>query len=181
MRRSSYWSSLAVCVAALVLLAACGDDSDDNVVGDVRTRTADLLGNARTEAADLLGDGTPQAGGNEDSPRVDITSLDDGDTLDAGDIEVVVDVEGFDVVDKLGEPARAGEGHVHFYMDVDRVPTTPGQPAVTQQGTYHAEATTTHTWKDVPPGKHTFAVQLVNNDHTPLSPPVVQTVEVTVE
>jgi hypothetical protein len=52
---------------------------------------------------------------------------------------------------------------------------------VTTEGTYHADATTEHTWEDVAPGTHTFAVQLVNNDHTPLVPPVVEEITVTVE
>ena len=61
------------------------------------------------------------------------------------------------------------------------MPTTAGQPAVSPEGTYHAEATTSYTWPDVAPGEHTFGVQLVNNDHTPLEPPVVAAVTVTVE
>lgn len=86
----------------------------------------------------------------------------------------------FQVVNKLGQPPASGEGHVHFYMDVAKVPTEPGKPAVTAQGTYHATAGTSHTWEDVPAGSHTFSAQLVNNDHTPLSPPVSETVTVTV-
>jgi hypothetical protein len=46
---------------------------------------------------------------------------------------------------------------------------------------YHAEAVTSYTWQGVRPGTHTFAVQLVNNDHTPLEPPVTDQVTVTVE
>jgi len=178
--------------AALVLpfaafAAACDDDDEAEVeerIEDARTRVSEGIDDARTQVSDAFdGDDTPEAGGGEgdDGPSVTITSPDDADSLAAGDVTIEVDVDDFDVVDKLGEPAVNGEGHVHFYMDVDEVPATAGQPAVTDEGTYHATATTSHTWEDVPPGTHTFAVQLVNNDHTPLDPPVVEEITVTVE
>src|SRR5207247_3086523 len=47
--------------------------------------------------------------------------------------------------------------------------------------TYHAQATKEYTWPNVSAGEHTFAVQLVNNDHTPLRPPVIAQVTVTVK
>ncbi len=36
-------------------------------------------------------------------------------------------------------------------------------------------------WENMAPGEHTFGVQLVNNNHTPLDPPVTAAVMVTVE
>lgn len=114
-------------------------------------------------------------------PEVTISEPADGATVAAGEVRVSVDVDDFDVVDKLGEAAVEGEGHVHFYLDADEIPTTPGKPAVTEEGTYHASPTTSYTWSDVEEGEHTFGVQLVNNDHTPLDPPVTAEVTVTVE
>ncbi|MBI2851567.1 MAG: DUF4399 domain-containing protein, partial [Chloroflexi bacterium] len=76
-----------------------------------------------------------------------------------------------------GGAAAVGKGHLHYYMDVT-IPTTPGQPAVSAAGTYKATPGTSATWDNVPAGTHTFGVQLVNNDHTPLSPPV--TAQITV-
>lgn len=99
----------------------------------------------------------------------------------ADGVEVTAAPEGFDVVNKLGQAPADGEGHIHYYLDVDELPTTPGKPAVSEEGTYHAEATTSYTWPDVEPGEHTFAVQLVNNDHTPLEPPVTAETTITVE
>lgn len=97
-------------------------------------------------------------------------------------VEVEAYPASFRIVDKLGQAARDGEGHVHFYLDVDEIPTAAGKPAVTRdESTYHATADTTYVWKDVPSGKHTFGVQLVNNDHTPLEPPVTSEQEVPVE
>jgi hypothetical protein len=125
----------------------------------------------------------PQA---EESPAdgatVQITEPAKGSTVEAGDVKVTVDPQNFNIVDKLGQDPVAGEGHVHFYFDVEEIPTTPGQPAVTADAsTYHAAATTTYTWPDVEAGEHTFGVQLVNNNHTPLEPPVTAEVTVTVE
>ncbi len=116
-----------------------------------------------------------------DSPAVMlISSPEEGDTVQPGNIEVSVNVFNFMMADKLGETPVAGEGHIHYYLDVD-IPTTPGQPAVTEPGTYKAAPDTSVTWENVAPGKHTLGVQLVNNNHTPLDPPVTATVMVTVE
>jgi Domain of unknown function (DUF4399) len=110
-----------------------------------------------------------------------ITRPEQGSTVEAGNVTVSVDVKKFDVVDKLGQAPEDGDGHVHFYIDVGEIPTVAGEPATTDEGTYHAQATTEFTWEDVEPGEHTFAVQLVNNDHTPLNPPVIAQVTVEVE
>jgi hypothetical protein len=176
----------AVVLAALVmplaiLAAACDDDDVDDAIDDVSTEVSDTIDDTQTEVSDIGDDDdTPAEGGAEGSPSVTIDTPEDGDTDDDGDVDVEVSVGDFEVVDKLGEPPVEGEGHVHFYLDAEP-PTTPGQPAVTEEGTYHAEATTEHTWEDVAPGTHTFSVQLVNNDHTPLEPAVVARVTVEVE
>lgn len=187
MTRKLGWALALTMLSLSAFVAACDDDDDlGDVIDTAGTEVSEGIDNAGTEVSDTVDDvqtevseatddETPAADG---APSVTITAPDDGDTPGAGGVTVEVDVEGFDVMDKLGEAAAAGEGHVHFYLDQDP-PTTPGQPAVTAEGTYHATATTSHTWEDVPAGTHTFAVQLVNNDHTPLDPPVVA--EVTVE
>ena len=64
-------------------------------------------------------------------------------------------------------------------MDVV-APTEQGKPAVTAAGTYAPTPATSHTWNNVGIGTHTFSVELVNNDHTPLDPPVVAKVVVVV-
>lgn len=118
--------------------------------------------------------------GAEKSPTFTITSPPNNAMVEADFVKVTIAVENFEVVDKIGEDPVDGEGHVHFYKDVEEMPTTPGKPAVTEdESTYHAAATTSHTWEDLGPGEHTLGVQLVNNDHTPLEPPV--TAEVTVK
>lgn len=112
-------------------------------------------------------------------PTVTITDPSSDMELEARNITVSVDVSNFDLVEKLGESAAPGEGHIHYYIDVEP-PTTPGEPAITEPGTYAATTETSYTWANVTEGTHALAVQLVNNDHTPLEPPVIDGVTVTV-
>jgi hypothetical protein len=117
-----------------------------------------------------------------EDPTVEITSPLDDQALGSGDVTVRVNVNHFRTVDRQGEANADGEGHLHFYMDVDPIPGAPGQPAIPAgpNATWADLAVTSHTFYGVPPGAHTFAVQLVNNDHTPLDPPVDDSVAVTV-
>ncbi|MBI4267485.1 MAG: hypothetical protein HY662_01720 [Chloroflexi bacterium] len=111
-------------------------------------------------------------------PSVTIISPAGGANLPAGDIQVAVQVSSFVLVPPGGLNA-AGQGHIHYYLDV-AIPTTPGQPAVTALGTYQATVQPVATWANVPAGAHTLGVQLVNNDHTPLTPPVTDQITVNV-
>jgi outer membrane protein assembly factor BamB len=113
------------------------------------------------------------------APNVTMMPL-DGAPVDAGDVTVSAMALNFKLVDKLGQANAAGEGHIHYFMDVD-APTDPTKPAVTAAGTYAATSNTSYIWHNVTPGTHTFSVELVNNDHTPLSPPVVAEATVTVQ
>lgn len=115
------------------------------------------------------------------TPTVKITAPSNGATLRAGDVTIRADVSNFNVVDKQGQSNVTGEGHLHFYMDVTPIPSAAGQPAIpanTSAAWAHVSATS-HTFNGVPPGTHTFTVQLVNNDHTPVVPAVTDMVTVT--
>ena len=106
-------------------------------------------------------------------PFIMITEPQNGAVISTpGDVTVSVKVRNFLLVNKSGQPNVAGEGHVNYFMDVD-VPTTPGKPAVSTPGTYFSSVTTSYTWRNVGPGRHTFAAELVNNDNTPLDTPVI--------
>jgi len=63
-----------------------------------------------------------------------------------------------------------------YYLDVTP-PTDKTKPATTAAGTYiqvsGIQVNEAVTWKNVLPGMHTFYAQLVNNDYTPLNPPVI--------
>jgi hypothetical protein len=74
--------------------------------------------------------------------------------------------------DTIGKANVPGEGHLIYYQDVD-APMTQGQPATTAADTYKVTASYTATWTEVPAGNHTYSIQMVNNDNTPLDPPVV--------
>jgi len=90
-----------------------------------------------------------------------------------------VRVSNFNLVDKIGQANIPGEGHIIYYADV-QPPTTPGQPALTAPGTYEVSANTSYLWTNLFTGVHTLGVQLVNNDNTPLSPPVIAQVTMNV-
>jgi hypothetical protein len=61
---------------------------------------------------------------------------------------------------KHPEANQAGEGHLHFVLDL--------QPLVVW------ERGDPYTFTDVPPGEHMLMVELVNNDHSSLSPQVIE-------
>ena len=121
---------------------------------------------------------TPPGG----APTAAITSPQNGSTVPAGNVTVTAQVENLNVVDKQGQANVAGEGHVHFYMDLDQIPSNASAPAIPTNTSIqwaHVSATT-YTFTNVTPGQHTFTVQLANNDHTPVYPIVTDTVTVTV-
>jgi Domain of unknown function (DUF4399) len=117
-----------------------------------------------------------------ETPTVRITSPANGATVEAGDITINADVQNFNIVDKQGQANVTGEGHVHFYMDVTPLPSAAGQPAIpTDTAAVWAHVSDDeHTFVNVTPGTHIFAVQLVNNDHTPVVPTVSDMVTITV-
>jgi hypothetical protein len=98
--------------------------------------------------------------------------------VDAGTVLVTVVVRNFSVVDRIGEQNKPGEGHIVYFKDVIP-PTIPGLSVKTQPGTFQISANTSCTWYNVSLDTHTFAIELVNNDNTPLSPPVIDAVDVT--
>lgn len=83
----------------------------------------------------------------------------------------------FKVVNKQFQRPVAGEGHVHFYLDVTNLPRTHVYPSPVH---YHSISGTTYTWTGVNPGRHVLAVQLVGNDHVPLRPQAKDEVTITV-
>lgn len=115
-------------------------------------------------------------------PSITILTPTDGSTVRSGEVTVSVSVKDFNVVDQQVRPPfpppMAGEGHVHFFLDTETLPTTHSPPST---GTYRSVSETTYAWTGVARGRHGFAVQLVGNDHAPLSPPAQDWVIITVE
>ena len=101
-------------------------------------------------------------------------------TINYANVSVKTYVEIFNLVDKIGQANVPGEGHIVFYLDVTP-PLNKGESALTGAGTYFVTRDTVHVWEKVPAGAHTFWVQLVNNDNTPLEPPAAVYVPVTVK
>jgi hypothetical protein len=110
-------------------------------------------------------------------PGVKITTMPLNVT--AGDVTISVDISNFATIYQTAEPNAVGSGHLIFYMDTP-VPTFYDHSAFSKAGTYAVEFASQHTWSNVAPGLHTFSVQLVNNDSTPLPSPVVDTVQIEV-
>lgn len=105
------------------------------------------------------------------APSITILEPKEGSEVPAGNVTVTVEVNDFNLVDKQGQAKVEGEGHIHYFMD-EAIPTAAGEPAVTA-GLYIHTVNTNYTWQNVTPGMHNFSVELVNNDHTPLEPPVL--------
>ena len=90
-------------------------------------------------------------------------------------LKIAVQTTNFKLVDKIGQTPVAGEGHIIYYVDAEP-PTAAGISAVSAGGSYITTTATAVIWGDLPKGTHKVSVQLVNNDNTPLVPPVVESV-----
>jgi hypothetical protein len=100
-----------------------------------------------------------------------VTSPTAGQVIQSDTVRVEFELDDFTLVpstvplDEAGkrpDANRPGEGHLHLMLDL--------QPLVVW------ERNEPYTFTDVPPGEHHLTIELVNNDHSPLSPPVVQIV-----
>ncbi len=115
------------------------------------------------------------------SPQISIISPQNGAAVPAGSIPVTVQVSNINIVDKQGKANVAMEGHVHFYLDVSPIPSDPSKPAIPADANavWAHVSGTSYTFTNVSPGMHTITVQIVNNDHTPVSPLATASVTVT--
>jgi hypothetical protein len=113
------------------------------------------------------------------TPQTVILSPRDGAMVTSGNVTISVEVDNFNLVQKPSEPPLSNEGHLIYFLDVE-APTNPGGPALTDNGTFASETSLSHTWLNVAPGIHTFSVELVNDDNSPLIPAVVAKVSIAV-
>ncbi|MDQ4075282.1 MAG: DUF6130 family protein [Chloroflexota bacterium] len=102
-------------------------------------------------------------------PQLTVMEPNEGATITDDTVTVRFDVENFEIVpstvplEEAGEHPEAnqpGQGHLHFMLDL--------QPVVVH------ESEEPYTFSDIAPGEHVLMVELANNDHSALSPPVVQ-------
>ncbi|MEN6517135.1 MAG: DUF4399 domain-containing protein [Methanospirillum sp.] len=153
-----------------------------NVTPGSHTISVQLVNNDHTPISPITtASVTVTVSGPAATPSVMIVSPQNGATVSAGNVTVTAMVSNFTVVDKQGQNSVAGQGHLHFYMDVSPLPSTPGQPAIPTDpnAAWVHVSGTTYTFTNVTAGQHTFAVQLANNDHTPVIPIVTDSVTVT--
>ena len=102
------------------------------------------------------------------TPSFHIISPANGDILYSDQVKVAVTAFHHQLADfRQHAQTMAGQGHIHVWLDTD--PSDPklafkminGEPAV---------------FDNVPSGSHTLTVQLVGNDHKPISPEVKQVI-----
>jgi hypothetical protein len=100
------------------------------------------------------------------APSIKIVAPKAGDTLSAAAIQITVDIQGF-IIDPeaVGKAAVTGRGHWHLYVD----------------GAWlHFGATESVALKPVASGPHHLRASLANNDHSPLTPAVEDSIVVEV-
>jgi hypothetical protein len=171
LRAAQLCRNLAFISLGLVLTACAG--RDERVLKGESLRTTEKLAEAPAARDPVT---APQTG-----PSVRILKPADKGMLTGRDVQVTVAVENFNVVAKQGRAPESGEGHVHFYLDVEELPASPGQHAAPPgRSGYYSTSNTSYTWRGVPPGEHKFAVQLVSNDHRALETPITAEVTATV-
>src|SRR3990170_510860 len=101
-------------------------------------------------------------------PTLDVLTPSEGQTIYGDKVPVLLDAQNFEIVDFANNTkAVAGQGHVHLWLDDEQMTAQSAAKAIED----------TFTFSDAPAGDHKLRVELVNNDHTSLKPPVV--VEVT--
>ncbi|MBI1853123.1 MAG: hypothetical protein HYR85_22530 [Planctomycetes bacterium] len=98
-------------------------------------------------------------------PSIIVSMIDQSKNARAHAASVVVKASGVDLVDpdSVDEKAKVGEGHIHYQVDDGPIVATP-----VAKLSFH----------ELTPGRHTINVQLVANDHTPLTAAQTLSVEV---
>ena len=114
---------------------------------------------------------------NPGNPSITIVSPAAGSTV-SGDFAVKVQISGFTVSgDLFGKASLAGYGHWHLNVDS----TTQGMMGMATMLGMASSDTFQASTVGLSPGKHTFFALLVDNQHSPLNPPVVAQVELIVQ
>ncbi|MDQ3699510.1 MAG: hypothetical protein M3442_01150 [Chloroflexota bacterium] len=113
----------------------------------------------------------PAANAQGAQPTLTVSSPANGTTITGPNVTVRFQTSGIQLtptnvpISEAGrrpEANRAGEGHVHFMMDV--------LPLVVW------DRPDAYTFTNVPPGEHQLMVEIVQTDHGPLATPVAQTI-----
>jgi hypothetical protein len=106
-------------------------------------------------------------------PDLIVVQPQDGATIRGSTVDVAFQIREFTIVPstvplaeagKHPEANRPGEGHIHLMLDL--------QPVVVW------ERTDPYRFTNVPPGTHQLMIEMVNNDHSSLVPPVVRRLQI---
>lgn len=90
------------------------------------------------------------------NPQIKIVSPANGETLLDGNVKIEVNVLNFQLAEMFGKGNTLGTGHIHYIID-------GGAPI---------PSASTNMQVNLTPGEHTVKVELHQNDHSPLDPPV---------
>ena len=105
-------------------------------------------------------------------PAVKIISPVASQAITANQVTVNLSVQSFQLVDWQTHPqVKVGQGHIHLWLD--QTTPTPASAIKTTSKMY--------TFDHVKPGSHLLRVELVNNDHSFLSPKATATVSFTTQ
>ena len=99
-----------------------------------------------------------------------------GSTVPSGTVTVIVRVDN----SSFNAGHDPHQGHLHYFLD-RAAPIIPGEPAITQPGTYASSTDTTYVWRNITAGRHTLSVELVNDDDTPYNPAVHDQIQIDVK
>jgi len=152
----------------------------ENVTPGVHTFSVQLVRNDDSPLPALAVDSlTIEVGPPIGTPEIFFMAPEADSTLPPGNIYTRIQVDNFIISKKdMGTLNRPGEGHLIYYLD-ETPPVDAGVPSITDTSVVLTDLH--YLWKSVKEGTHTFAVQLVNNDDTPLDTPIVKVVSVMIK
>ncbi len=185
MARTLLFASMYVKVGMLVLLFVIGAASlgagcvgpPGNITTPTPTPTTPVTTTQptaapaeTTQAAGSTTSMTPGVIAGTGTPGITILFPQPYSAVTSTDVEVGVLVDNF----SLGESGSAG--HIIYYLDAQAVTArnvSANMTLTSSNGTFAVSTNTTYTWKNLSPGNHGFAVELVDQNNKPLEPPVM--------
>jgi hypothetical protein len=106
------------------------------------------------------GDGPTTPAERPSSPAsLEIVQPEPGEVVDGGRVEVVVELTGAELIDRVTTDIRPDEGHVHLALDGETINLLAGLE---------------ETIRNVEPGTHLLEVEFVAGDHGPFDPRIIE-------
>lgn len=101
------------------------------------------------------------------APKLNVVTPQAGQTIYGDKVPILFAIEGVTPTDyATNSYITPGQGHLHVWLD-DANPTADSAKMVADDNTIYT---------DVPTGDHTLTAELVNNDHSSLTPPQTVTI-----